>query len=534
MPVHYSTPGVYIERLDRNPQQIGLRRTDIAGFVGVADRGPIHTALKIESWRQFVSSFGEPVRDGYLGYAVAGFFGNGGRTCWVVRAANPEGAVPARVRLLVEGWGTLTLEATSPGAWGNHLTVEAIWSEDRIVLLKIQAPDKRSQLIDLSTLRGGPPVSRRIQTNLLGVADSALPEFQPVELVRVADSIAGWSPLEELGSRHRLVRLSGGLDGARELRLEHLIGHPNELVPWGLAELERVDGVGFVAIPDLMRGQDPLGVPDEPAGFGQDVIRDAQEAIISSCMRSGDRIAILDLPRTLNKEQAIKHRHSLPESSFGSLYYPWILVDDPLRLRGLVRPVPPCGHVAGVYARSDRLRGVHKPPANEILEGVRDVNRQLDVRAHGDLNDNSINAIRPVPGRGILVLGVRTLNPDIRWRYVNIRRLFSMIEEALDEQLQWLVFEPNNPQLWREIDRVVAGFLERLYRLGMLDGATSEEAYSVRCDASTNPSWETDLGKVTCIIGIQPPYPAEFVVVRLGVTRSGIQIEEKGAQSVED
>jgi hypothetical protein len=178
------------------------------------------------------------------------------------------------------------------------------------------------------------------------------------------------------------------------------------------------------------------------------------------------------------------------------------------------------------------LRGVHKPPANEVLEGARDVNRQLDARTHGDLNDSSINAIRPIPGRGILVLGVRTLDPDIRWRYVNIRRLFSMIEEALDEQLQWLVFEPNNPQLWREIDRVVTGYLERLYRLGMLDGATPEEAYSVRCDASTNPPWDTDLGRVTCIIGIQPPYPAEFVVVRLGVTRSGIQIEEKGAQGV--
>jgi phage tail sheath protein FI len=96
--------------------------------------------------------------------------------------------------------------------------------------------------------------------------------------------------------------------------------------------------------------------------------------------------------------------------------------------------------------------------------------------------------------------------------------------------MQWVTFEPNNPRLWRDIDRSVRGFLERLYRAGMLDGATSEQAYLVRCDASTNPPSDTDVGKVQCVVGIQPPYPAEFVIVRIGVTRSGIEIEEKGAQ----
>jgi Bacteriophage tail sheath protein len=207
-----------------------------------------------------------------------------------------------------------------------------------------------------------------------------------------------------------------------------------------------------------------------------------------------------------------------------ALYYPWLVVDDPLGLRGVVRSVPPSGHVAGMFARVDRTRGVHKPPANEALEGVYDTTIALDDATHGMLNDAGVNAIRTVPGRGVLVLGGRTLAPDITWRYVNVRRLFLMIEKTLDKEFQALVFEPNNPRLWRDIQRQVGNFLERLWGLGMLDGATAEDSYTVRCDETTNPPWETDQGRVICLVGIQPPYPAEFVIVRIGLSRDGVAI----------
>jgi phage tail sheath protein FI len=243
-------------------------------------------------------------------------------------------------------------------------------------------------------------------------------------------------------------------------------------------------------------------------------------------------MVLLDLPPALTPAGAVAHAGLLTKLSTGAVYYPWILVDDPLRITGLVRAVPPSGHVAGMFARVDRHRGVHQPPANQPLEGARDVAFTLSAMAHGELNDAAVNAIRPIPGRGILVLGARTLDPAVVWRYVNVRRLFLMIEETLDEQLQWVVFEPNNPRLWREVQRVIGGFLERLYRMGMLDGATAEDAFTVRCDASTNPPWETDLGRITCVIGLQPPYPAEFVIVRLGLSRDGVEIEEREARSV--
>jgi phage tail sheath protein FI len=245
---------------------------------------------------------------------------------------------------------------------------------------------------------------------------------------------------------------------------------------------------------------------------------------MASCLRTKDRMALLDLPPTLTPPAAVAHSASLPHDSVAALYYPWLIVDDALGLRGPVRAVPPSGHVSGMFARVDRRRGVHKPPANEALEGVYDTGRALDAPTHGLLNDAGVNAIRPIAGRGILVLGARTLDPDITWRYVNVRRLFLMIEQTLDQQLQSLVFEPNNPQLWRDIGRLVSDFLDRLWQIGMLDGDTAADAYTVRCDESTNPPFETEQGRVTCMIGVQPPYPAEFVIVRIGVARDGIQI----------
>jgi len=298
-----------------------------------------------------------------------------------------------------------------------------------------------------------------------------------------------------------------------------------------VAALERVNGIFFVAVPDLMSGQGREAQMAGDRAFDPDAVTGAQVRIINSCMGRRDRIAILDFPPT-DRRHAIALRSRWPNTSYAAVYHPWVVVDDPLSLHGAVRAIPPSGHVAGMYARIDRLRGVHKPPANETLEAVWDLTESIDNEAHGELNDNGVNAIRAIPGRGILVLGARTLDPDFAWRYVNVRRLFAMIEEALFQQLNWLTFEPNNPALWRQIDRTLRGFLERLYRGGMLDGATSDDAYRVRCDASTNPPAETDEGRVIATVGIQPPYPAEFVVVRIGVTRNGIEIEEKGAQDV--
>lgn len=515
--IRQRAPGVYVEWLDANRQQLDVGRTDVAGFIGIAERGPVHAPVKIESMRQFVTVFGAHIERGCLAYAVEGFFANGGRTCWVVRVTDAS-AQPARLRIKVPGRGTLVVEAVSSGTWGNRIELGPLWSRDTIVGLTAREEGRPSQVIrfedepdSVSAVHPGPADEAVVQ------------ELAQEQLVRRQwDSSGDGVPLFGMGRR----QLEGGLDGLDDLRAAHFAGDPEASKTWGVDALSRIDNVSFVAAPDLVF-----------AGFAEDVLRQAQIDILSRCVTRRDRIALLDLPRERQNE-VIRYVRApggagLPDESFGAAYHPWIRVDDPVRLRGNTREIPPSGHVAGMFARVDRLRGVYKPPANEMLEGVWDLFENIDDDAHAALNDLGINAIRALPGRGVRVLGARTLcTRDRTWRYVNVRRLFAMVEEALDEQLQWLVFEPNNPRLWRDIDRAVRGFLERLFRAGMLDGETSEDAYFVRCDATTNPPELTDIGRVSCEIGLRPAWPAEFVIVRIGVTRSGIQVEEKGAQDV--
>jgi hypothetical protein len=255
-----------------------------------------------------------------------------------------------------------------------------------------------------------------------------------------------------------------------------------------------------------------------------------QVALIGQCTRLTDRIALIDPPPQTRVVQHVLAWRSLFDSAYAATYVPWLLVPDPLRLDGLLRLVPPSGHVAGIYARSDRRVGVHKPPANERLENVTDLAAAYDDAEHGALNEAGVNAIRAYGGRGIRVAGARTMSSDSSWRYVNVRRLLIMIEEAIDEAMQVAVFEPNSRDLWRDTDRAARAFLDDLWRRGVLDGATPEEAYFVECNETTNPPAETELGRMTCRIGVQPPWPAEFVVVRIGRTDTGMQtLVENGA-----
>jgi phage tail sheath protein FI len=244
------------------------------------------------------------------------------------------------------------------------------------------------------------------------------------------------------------------------------------------------------------------------------------------------RVAILDTVDRLAPDQAVAACDVFSYTNHAAIYYPWILVDDPLALTGVVRAIPPSGMVAGVYARSDLQYGVHKPPANAVAESVLDVRIQVDQAMHGELNDANVNVIRSFPGRGIRVYGARTVSSDSLWTYVNVRRLLLMIEKAIDQNSQWVVFEPNNFRLWREMDRIIRTYLESLFRQGMLDGVDSDDAYFVKCDETVNPPESVDGGRVVCQIGVQPPYPAEFVVVIIGKTQDAVDIlQESGATS---
>jgi hypothetical protein len=311
----------------------------------------------------------------------------------------------------------------------------------------------------------------------------------------------------------------------------------------GLEALEEVDEIAIVAAP----------------GYA-DVV--SYDALLTHCEKLKDRVAILDAPLSVENIDALKTVATAPAtkrartgaaaegeagggastsasspagmrprpSDYGAFYFPWIVVRDPFSPKELV-PVPPSGHLAGIYARTDATRGVHKAPANETIRGALDVTYRVTREEQGELNTNGVNCIRLFASQGIRVWGARTLADSAsEWRYLNVRRLFNMIEEAISRGTRWVVFEPNDQALWKAIRRDVGAFLTLLWRSGALMGATPEESFFVQCDAETNPPEVIDAGMVIAVIGIAPVKPAEFIIFRIGQGAGGAQVETEGGK----
>lgn len=212
------------------------------------------------------------------------------------------------------------------------------------------------------------------------------------------------------------------------------------------------------------------------------------------------------------------------QSDFGTVYFPWIRVRDPLS--GDLVLTPPSGHIAGIWARTDALRGVHKAPANEPVRGAVDLGHLVTRPEHDVLNPKGVNVIRYFAGEGIRLWGARTLAAEAsEWRYLNVRRLSIAIEQAIANGTRWMVFEPNDYTLWRSIRRDIGAFLRQVWRSGALLGRTPEEAFFVKCDEETNPSDVRDQGMVIAHIGVAVVKPAEFVVFKLSQWAGGSSTE---------
>jgi phage tail sheath protein FI len=250
---------------------------------------------------------------------------------------------------------------------------------------------------------------------------------------------------------------------------------------------------------------------------------DLQQKMVDHCERAMDRMAIVDSPPELSPQDVLAWRESRGASKFAALYYPWVEVMDPIDNQPIM--VPPCGHVAGVWARTDATRGVHKAPANEVVMGANGLSFQVTDAEQANMNRQGINCIRAFPGRGIRIWGARTMSTlaDPEWRYINVRRLFNFVSESINEGTQWAVFEPNDASLWTQLRISATNFLTRIWRDGALFGATPGEAFYVKCDAETNPPDLVEAGQVTVEIGIAPVKPAEFVVFRISQYQVGAE-----------
>jgi hypothetical protein len=269
--------------------------------------------------------------------------------------------------------------------------------------------------------------------------------------------------------------------------------------------LSQLGDIDLVCAPDLAKESPERGLA-------------LQRQVLAHCDRLGDRFAILDAPRNSTADQAAGRWHELVSPN-GALYFPWVLPQRPSS-RGMHTTnkdpwVPPCGYIAGVYARTDRRVGVHKAPANELLEGVVDLHVHVNDKEQGVLNSVGVNCVRALPGRGIRVWGARTLSGQAEWRYVNVRRLFITLRRWMESECRDLVFESNVPQVWNRIRDRLNSYCDTLYRKGALKGARPQEAYYVKCDAETNPVADRAVGQVTAEIGLAANRPAEFIVVRV-------------------
>jgi phage tail sheath protein FI len=325
----------------------------------------------------------------------------------------------------------------------------------------------------------------------------------PLSSGYLAAAVRGF--FENHGSLCYVVRLNPAVDAITALRQ-------------GLDAVEPLDSIDLLCAPDIMRPRQPENLPPD-----RDEVRTMQTAVLNHCDRVSDRFALLDALPGSGLEEVVQQRQGLSATN-GALYYPWVRVaTSPTSPGGFV---PPCGHVAGMYAKTDQRVGVHKAPANDALQGVLDLEVNLANAQQDVLNPEGINCLRAFPGRGIRMWGARTLSRDPAWVYITVRRLFLTVGRWLERNMAGVVFEPHDPRLWARIGRELNAYFMDLFRRGALHGQTPQQAFYVKCDAETNPPAVREAGMVVTEIGLAAALPAEFVVVRIihgagGVTIAG-------------
>lgn len=568
-------PGVYVERTQTRPASLQLLPSGVPCFLGLTERGPTNEPVRVGSMRDFHDTFGSLDVGNYTESAIDGFFINGGSECFVVRIAHlfergrKEIATKASARLRDgQNSNTLTVSARAEGMWGNQIKisvqvpppkvqtfitidakqgdtsamVKSTYGFARGTLVKIDdevlAPSYRLlTAVEGRTLRWdhreglerdfksmAPTMIEPVGFDLIAETHNEREVFRGLNLERPSPWFAervinGISKLIEVTNldsassapdnlpvvEDKLV-LEGGTDGLYTVTAEDFIGA--DLGPgnrYGLAGIAELDEMDLIVAPDL------VWCLENSAGFKS--VKDmeiVQQAIVAQCEEQKNRFAILDMPPAQNPRGAMQWRR-LFHTSFAAFYYPYVV---PIG-GGDRRPIPPSGHVAGIYSRCDQKMGVYRAPANEIIEGVVDLELFLQQADIATLNAEGVNCSQVFAQRGIRVWGGRTASGDPLLRHVNVRRTIAAITRALNSGLQWVMFENNAPQLWSVIERDVSFFLDDLWRAGYLRGQTQDEAFFVQCDEQLNDGGARDQGRLNVEVWLAPFRPAEFIGVRI-------------------
>lgn len=526
MPVAVSYPGVYVEEIPSGVRTITGVATSITAFVGWAAKGPTDRAELVLSWAEFNRKFGGLDKRSLLGYAVYHFFNNGGGKAYIVRlvATDGEGNANSASQTLDN---KLEITAANPGSWANDYAVVTKQRTDEDG--KDANKKNKFRLIVVQVNKQGSGIPVEVFENLS--MDANDPRFVGNVLKNESNLITATAK-----------------NGTTEPPADPLIDDPNSDDP----EKKIPFDVSKDAIPDtakLQHGSEGKPLKPEEGTF--------QTAIFPQNGLDGayllDRIDlfnILCVPGETNAatlsslEQFCRARRAFliadsaqtntldnlkngpPDGITGddsinaAFYFPWIVAPDSLQ-ENRPREFPPCGFVAGLYARTDATRGVWKAPAgtDASLNGVVGVKTNLTDNENGVLNPKAVNCIRTFPVYGTIVWGARTLQGNdergSEWKYIPVRRTALYIEESLYRSLKWVVFEPNDEPLWAQIRLNVGAFMHNLFRQGAFQGITPKDAYFVKCDKETTMQNDINLGIVNIVVGFAPLKPAEFVVIKL-------------------
>jgi hypothetical protein len=507
-----------MEEVDKGTKPIEAVGTAVAAFIGYTEKAEsvrdgkttslLGKPTLVTNWSQYVTQFGGFIEGAYTPDAVYGYYANGGGNCYIVSLktlGTSDTGTPAKATIPQSDKKGSLIEFTAKKAGGNDVTVEI-----KPAAAPAEAPKgdakKGDEPKDLAPTTFSVVISSsgQPQENFDNLTTANVEQTLKTQSKLVDAKVVGKSELAPAGGSYSLA---GGDVKSKAISLRDYQGSSADRT--GLGGLEALDDVTMICVPDLMMSYNNGEIDTKG-------VQGVQQAIIDYCEQIRYCFAILDCPPRLMPQEMKEWRLTVNyDSTRAALYYPWIEVTDMTGSNGKTRFIPPSGHMAGVYARVDGTRGVHKAPGNEIVRNCIGLEVNITKGEHDTLNPIGVNAIRSFPGRGIRVWGARTLSSDASWRYINVRRLFNMIEESIERGTQWVVFEPNDSMLWGRLRRDVSSFLTLVWRSGALFGGAPSEAFYVKCDAETNPPAVRDVGQLIVEVGICPVKPAEFVIFRV-------------------
>ena len=576
----YLSPGVYVEEFDSGAVPMQGVSTSTAGFLGMAERGPITGApafiTSVADYRRIFGGYLSAAKYGegrYLPYAIEQFFINGGSRAYVQRVV-PDDAKASSVVA-----GPMTVSAANPGEWGDLLrltvtpackgrsqvfavngaeltvknadgfaagdTVEMFDGKTKQYATVANVMDKVITLTAPCTLNivdpkvGSEKYIRTCEFNMVVRCGDQVEEYNDLSLnveqsnfvalktnksdlikvtVGAAKAAAKAAPAKD--KKEGDAAPAPAADAATPYAL--LGGTADELV---LALTGGSDGSPLAATPSVYLGVDNgpgdrtglqcfLETPDVSLLAAPGVVMpEVQVAMLGFCENAKSCFAVLDMPGDMKKTKDLANFRDLYDSTYGAIYHPWLECNDNLTKRNGY--FPPSGAMLGIYARSDKERGVHKAPANEVVRGCTGLSCPYNQAEQDMLNPIGVNLIRAFTGRGIRVWGARTLSSNGLWKYLNVRRLFIYIEQSIKNNTNWVVFEPNSEALWGRVTRTIEIFLATCWRDGALAGTTAGEAFYVECSRATMTQDDIDNGRLICQIGIAPVKPAEFVIFRI-------------------